>query len=159
MFICLLTHSSDTYRGGLDTRNWQPGSCPEGAHQLLTEMERQRADYSGQRRLFTQGEWGACRRQGVPGRLPGRGGPELRLEDGLGETRKGVSAEGRACSKSWRQDEPVPLQTVVCVCASLQEGGYMCVHMCVCVHLCGCAHTRVSHKITSGRFTKLAGGS
>lgn len=99
------------------------------------------------------------RRQGVPGRLPGRGGPELRLEDGLGETRKGVSAEGRACSKSWRQDEPVPLQTVVCVCASLQEGGYMCVYMCVCVHLCGCAHTRVSHKITSGRFTELAGGS
>lgn len=45
----------------------------------------------------------------------------------------------------------------VCVHLFKKEG--ICVCTCVCVHLCGCAHTRVSHKITSGRFTKLAGGS
>lgn len=128
--------------GGQDTRNWQAGPCPEGARQLLPEMGMQRADYGGQRRLLTQREWGACRRQGVPGRLPGRGGPELRLEIGLGE--KGVSAGGRACSKSWRRDEPVPLQTVVCVCISSRRRVYMCVHVCMRASVRVCAHVCVS---------------
>lgn len=44
--------------------------------------------------------------------------PELRLENGSGRARKGVSAEGRPCSRSWKQGEPVSLQTVVRMCSS-----------------------------------------
>lgn len=54
--------------------------------------------------------------------------PELRLEHGLVKrVKKGVSAEGRVCSRSWRRDEPIPLQAAAYPCCSWDVRACGCV--------------------------------
>ena len=64
--------------GNQDTRDWQPGSSLERAHQLPPVMEMQSPDYSsmsnGSHRRPRQESIRKASRKGVSGRLSGGGG-------------------------------------------------------------------------------------
>lgn len=89
----------------------------------MWEMEIQRAKYSGpeqqQSEVIAYTAWMGSLQEAefLEGFLE-EVAPELRLVNGSERARKGVSAEGRPCSRSWKQGEPVSLQTVVCMCSS-----------------------------------------